>query len=365
MQLTKIHSNYFLIYSLFFIFSGIFAILANILFLKFSKNMGIRNNADDGTIIRWGSQSKPALGGISFYIIFLLSLECYFIFFSDNPNIFINKEFIGFLLASTIAFFMGLADDAYNTKPLIKITVQICCGIIFILSGLQINIFAIQALNYFITVFWVVGMMNSINMLDNMDAITTSVALVITLSAISIIIFHGDFSNFLLLALLGVSSALAGFLYFNWHPSKMYMGDSGSQFLGVFLAGIGIRFFWNDYSSEHQTGFKQIITTLLIFIMPIIDTSIVIINRLAKKKSPFIGGKDHTTHSLVYLGFKDKQVAIIFASITLISLLFIILIHQFVPIWNNYFTFFFGLYFVVVFFIFFYITKLRERKFKH
>lgn len=363
--MTHNNSNYYLIYFLFFIFSGVFAILANGLFLKFSKNLGIRNYNDDGTIIRWGSQSKPALGGISFYIIFLLSLESYFVFFAESPNILINKEFIGFLLGSTVAFFMGLADDAYNTKPLIKFSVQVGCGIIFIFSGIQINFFDIQMLNYFITVIWVVGMMNSINMLDNMDAITTSVALVICLSAIGIIFLYGDITNFILLALLGVASSLAGFLYFNWHPSKMYMGDSGSQFLGVFLAGIGIKFFWNDYPHSVETSFKQIVITLLIFIMPIVDTSIVIINRLSKKQSPFIGGKDHTTHSLVYLGLKDKQVALIFTFISVVSLLIIFCIHQFNVIWNYVYTFIFFAYFLLIFSVFLYITKLRERKFKN
>ena len=364
MQLFKIHSDYLLIYSLFFILSVIFSILANILFLKFSKNLGMRNYADDGTIIRWGSQSKPALGGISFYILFLLSLESYFIFFANSPSIFINKEFIGFLLASTTAFFMGLADDAYNTKPLIKLFVQILCGCIFILSGTQINFFAYEPLNYFITIFWVVGMMNSINMLDNMDAITTSVAVVICCSAIGIIYMHHDYTNFLLIALIGVAAALSGFLYFNWYPSKMYMGDSGSQFLGVFLAGIGIRLFWNDFPTSNSTSLKQIIITLLIFIMPIVDTTIVIINRLAKKQSPFIGGKDHTTHSLVYLGLKDKQVALLFTSISILSLFFVFLIHHILT-WNLYFAGAFIIYFLSVFFVFFYITKLRERKFNH
>src|SRR5258705_6874023 len=90
----------------------VISVLINKLFLRFVSTLGIRNN-NDGTIIRWGSQSKPSVGGFSFYIIFLLSIISYSILFDSN-QVFLNREFIGLLLATLLGFMLGLTDDAYN-----------------------------------------------------------------------------------------------------------------------------------------------------------------------------------------------------------------------------------------------------------
>ncbi|MFM9026573.1 MAG: MraY family glycosyltransferase, partial [Bacteroidota bacterium] len=220
-----------------------FSFLINRLFLRFVRTLGIRNQND--TVIRWGSQSKPAVGGFSFYILFLLSIITYSILF-DSSKVFLNVEFIGILLATMLGFLLGLADDAYNTRPFLKLMTQITCGIILMSTGTKISLSYLEPVNYIITIFWVVGMMNSLNMLDNMDAITTTVSISIILSALTMMIFGKDLSSVYFMILTGVMGALIGFLYFNWHPSKMYMGDTGSQFIGVFLAAIGIKYFWNS-----------------------------------------------------------------------------------------------------------------------
>ncbi len=123
-----------------------------------------------------------------------------------------------------------------------------------------------------------------------------------------------------------MTTSLIGFLYFNWWPSKMFMGDSGSQFIGAVLASMGIIFFWNiEPVSNDRYGFSmQIILPVLAFIVPIADTTTVVINRLSRGQSPFIGGKDHTTHNLVRLGMKDMQVALTIALICVISSVMII-----------------------------------------
>jgi UDP-N-acetylmuramyl pentapeptide phosphotransferase/UDP-N-acetylglucosamine-1-phosphate transferase len=108
------------LYIVFFVLAAIFSFLINNLFLKFSNNLGAHNITDE-TIIRWGSTSKPSLGGISFYIIFLFSISCYSIFVDSNRFL-LNTQVIGLLTSVTLAFLMGLADDAYNTKPLLKST---------------------------------------------------------------------------------------------------------------------------------------------------------------------------------------------------------------------------------------------------
>jgi UDP-GlcNAc:undecaprenyl-phosphate/decaprenyl-phosphate GlcNAc-1-phosphate transferase len=232
---------------------------------------------------------------------------------------------------------------------------------VLIFTGIYIRIFADEYLNYLITVFWVVGIMNSINMLDNMDAITTIVAINIVLGSILMIILHKDFENMHLIILIGVLSSLFGFIYYNWNPSKMYMGDTGSQFLGVFLAAMGIMYFWNDNYSLHPISpMRQLFTAVLAFLLPIIDTTVVVTNRLSKGKSPFIGGKDHTTHGLAYFGMTDRMVASTFAILSFISLCLIYYINQYLVRWTHLYTAIFSLYFLILLVFFFYITRNKK-----
>ncbi len=346
---------YLAVYGLFFGLSIVFSFLINSLFLKFVKTLGMHNKND--TVIRWGTQSKPAVGGFSFYIIFLLSIIIYSVFFDSN-QVFLSKQFIGILLASMLGFLIGLADDAYNTRPFLKFSTQVTCAIILMVTGTSINLSYLDILNYFITIIWVVGIMNSLNMLDNMDGITSTVSISIILSALAVMLFHHEYDSVYFMVLLGVMAALLAFLYFNWFPSKMYMGDTGSQFLGVFLAAIGIRYLWNaDPPTGDLISAKNLFLPIIVFIMPIIDTTTVVINRLGRGQSPFVGGKDHTTHALAYLGLSDRQVALVFWVLTLISLLLVIIMEQFLGEWNHNYTLLFSGYFLSMFGIFFYAAR--------
>jgi UDP-GlcNAc:undecaprenyl-phosphate GlcNAc-1-phosphate transferase len=332
-----------------------FALVLNGVLLRFSKTLGMRNPAGDA--IRWSSQHKPSVGGISFYLLFLLSIASYSVFFPQNQSL-MDKQLLGLLGSASLAFIMGLADDAYNTKPLLKLCAQITCGVILILSGTFINIFSDNIANYILTIFWVVGMMNSVNMLDNMDGITTVISINVLAFAILFAYLRDEYMHVYFLIMLGVLAALCGFLYYNWNPSKLFMGDTGSQFLGLFLAAIGINSFWNpgDFGLQHFHS-KQLFVAILIFIMPIIDTSIVVVNRIAKGRSPFIGGKDHTTHHLVYMGFSERKVAIIFAVIGFISAGLGFLMNAYIPNWGYLHVILFSAYFLSMLGGFYYITK--------
>lgn len=350
----------FWIFSFFFICIIGFTVLINTILLRFATNLGIRD--DKTTLIRWSKTSKPSLGGISFFITFFISLSAYSIFF-DSSHVLRNASALGLIITCTLGFLMGLADDAYNTKPLLKFSVQIFAGIIMILTDNYIQITPYEWLNYLLTILWVAGLMNSINMLDNMDAITTSVSIFIILMMMCVLAINHNYIGFEFFVLLGVGAGLIGFLFHNWHPSKMYMGDTGSQFLGVFLAWFSIKLLWNvhDY---HDTPiqFKQFSCVLIAFSLPIIDTGIVSINRIKRGQSPFVGGRDHTTHHLSYLGLTDSQVAMVFIGLSAISLFIIIAILRFVNQWEVLYTFLCVGYFVILFLIFYYITYLGEKK---
>jgi len=354
-------SSYYLIFFVtFFVVITIFSWLINSILLRFVKTLGTKNQEVES--VRWSAQTKPAIGGLSFFIVFLVSL-CVCMFFYDYENIISEPQIPGLLLSATLGFLMGLTDDAYNTKPVLKLSVQILCGVILIISGSTVHVFDSLWLNYILTLFWVVGIMNSINMLDNMDGIAASVGVFILAAPLVSMIASHHYTDVDFILMLGILASLVAFLYHNWNPSKMFMGDTGSQFLGVILAYIGINYCWNVGSDPNPSqGWYSFAALLTVFILPISDTLTVTINRLRRGQSPFIGGKDHTTHHLSYRGFSDVQVAKIFVVISAISVLLYTLFLIYIQPSDFFIIFSYLFYFLAVFSIFFSLTELNKKR---
>ena len=259
-------SNFAIYLTIIFIGCFAFSVIINFILLKFAQTLGVRGK--DVNQVRWSPTIKPSLGGISFFIIFLFAL----ILISLSPIQILGKhiQLIGIFISITLAFLMGLADDAFNTQPLVKLITQIICGLILVLSG---N---------------------------------------------GILIFENVFLNICVLA------TLIGFLLFNFHPSKMFMGDTGSQFLGLFLGYTSINLFWNNENVTTLINpvFFNSLLIALVFCIPLTDTITVIINRIKQGKSPFVGGKDHTTHHLFYKGITEKRIFILFLITTVVACVF-------------------------------------------
>ncbi len=337
---------------------GIFtSLVVNILLLRFSQSLGIRNNND--VTIRWSNQSKPSLGGISFYIVFLFAVIVFPIFDYVN-NIFHNTTFIMLFIGGALAFCMGLADDAYNTKPKIKLLVQILCGILLCLGECVMQVTTNDWVNYIGTIFWVVLLMNSLNMLDNMDGITGTICFFI-LSICQVSLLFNDDSNFTIWIALNfaILGGLLGFLYHNVNPSKLFMGDAGSQFIGFYVAFMSLFCVFNvgEIQADAIINWQGLSLIAMAFSVPFADTMSVVINRLSKGKSPMVGGKDHTTHHLVYKGWSDRQVWLIFLGISLVSSLVTVLFIQFGKEWSSFWWFASWLIPISVFVRLFFITR--------
>lgn len=302
---------------IYIIASFLLSILINWILIKFSLNLGVRNLSKEEEI-RWQSK-KPSIGGLSFYISFLIIYSIIATVWTSS-TILNNTQELSLLLSCTAAFIVGLIDDAKNTNPLLKLLGQIICGVIITSLGITIEISPNAIWNHLFTIFWTVFLMNSINMLDNMDGLTTLISIFI-LSALLII--SGTSSSPYFLHIACIVSVLFGFLYFNFNPSVIYMGDSGSQFLGVLLAHLSITTIWG-YRVEYGGYFQlnQFFLPLLIFTIPIFDTTTVFMHRLLRRQSPFVGGRDHLSHHLVYLGLSDKMAVF---TLGFINLVFIVL----------------------------------------
>ena len=348
--------NYPIILTSLFFLCFVFSLLINYILLRFAQTLGIRNKEEHQK--RWNNNAKPALGGISFYLIFLFAFI--FTLLLPHTKFGFNLQIVGILIAATLAFLMGLADDAFNTQPLLKFLTQVFCAFIIIFSGHSVVIFQNQFINYLITIFWVVGIMNSINMLDNMDGITTIVSIVIGFFIVSLNISLFNTDSYSTTLNLGVLGALFGFLIYNFHPSKMFMGDTGSQFLGLFLAVMGIDNCWNSPSAHLIAGFPlvNLLLVLLVFLIPLTDTFTVVFNRIRAGGSPFIGGKDHTTHHLFFRGVTEKRIAILFFLISSIgSFLAYLLVFRF-----SYTLFYISILYILLVFVSLYLNTVIKRK---
>lgn len=335
-----------------------FSYLLNVLMLRFSSNFGVQSRQAQG-VVRWGSTSKPTTGGISFYITFLLAAIVLLMLRPEGLNA--ANRLLPFFLSASLAFLVGLADDAYGTHPFLKLAGQACCGLILLAFGIRIHFFEIYALDALLTLFWVVGMMNSLNMLDNMDAVTATVSLSILVITLAMMVL-GDGVNHLFLLLAAIAGGFAGFLFMNWRPAKIYMGDTGSMFIGLSLAFFGILYFWNiETSPDNISYLRRGLIPLLAFLVPIMDTSFVTISRISRGISPLQGGKDHLTHHLAHLGVPEALIPVVLGMVSVLCGGIAIFARMLTPEWVPVYTLLFWLFPLSVALSFFFLYKKGER----
>ena len=252
---------------------------------------------------RWHKRPTALLGGISIYLASVISA---FIFGL------INKNAWGLFLGATFLFIIGLADDKFHFAPYIKLFAQIIAGCIIILFGIHIGLSLDITLSIPLTLLWIIGITNSFNLLDNIDGLSAGIAAIASLMLfVSSRLFY---NNPLGMFALVLSGAALGFLPYNFNPAKIFMGDSGSMFLGYCMAVISITGTARHISSLLITMFVPV----LILSVPIFDTIFVMIIRQLQGKRIFEGGKDHTSHRLVTLGLSQKKTVLLLYTISII-----------------------------------------------
>jgi UDP-GlcNAc:undecaprenyl-phosphate GlcNAc-1-phosphate transferase len=259
---------------------------------------------------RWHTQPTPTLGGVGMFIAFVVSLLP--VLFTELGRNLISQRW-SMLIAILIMFSIGLYDDFHPISPPVKLAFQIVAAtIVIFFGGITINFFRWPIANIFLTFFWLVGITNAINLLDNMDGLASGVSL-ITSMFLSFFFWRTGYPVLLVLSL-ALSGSILGFLVFNFPPAKIFMGDSGSMFLGFSLAVLAIA-----RRTQASNIFAIIGVPTLIFLLPILDTGLVAVTRLLRGQSPAVGGKDHTSHRLVAFGLSERQAVLVLYAIAIIS----------------------------------------------
>ena len=249
--------------------------------------------------LRWGfiaqpsargvhTRSTPRLGGVAIYLGCIVAL----LVFGDR---FYVAQVVSMLVGATLVSFLGVWDDRQSLRPLVKLAGQILAATILYVSGIRVGFLHNTYLNLAATMLWVVGITNALNLLDNMDGLSGGVATVACVFFLLLAAMSGQYLvASLAAALLG---ACLGFLYYNFNPATIFMGDSGSLFIGFMLAALGIKLRFPD-----NVSFVTWMIPVVVLWLPIFDTTLVVISRLRRGVNPLsTPGKDHTSHRLVLM----------------------------------------------------------------
>lgn len=270
----------------------------------------------------------PRLGGLA---IFMAFVGGYVII---SPALTAVKDYNsnavwGLLIGASIIVLLGSLDDKFNLSAKIKLLGQLIAASVVVSFGLKVELLNMpfgEALNInmnwlsiLITIVWIVGVTNAINLLDGLDGLAAGVSAIATATMMVIALLMGYIFVALLCAVL--LGSIIGFLFFNFHPAKIFMGDSGALFLGFCLATLSI------------LGFKQAmlvsyIVPLLILGVPLTDTLLAIVRRIINKKPISVADKGHLHHCLMEMGFSHRKTVLIIYGIAMIFSLCAIVIPQ-------------------------------------
>jgi UDP-GlcNAc:undecaprenyl-phosphate GlcNAc-1-phosphate transferase len=205
-------------------------------------------------------------------------------------------------------FAVGLVDDVRPLKPQTKLIPQIGLASLLTFFGYRLGWSDSMTIDVLLTMIWLVGVTNAMNLLDNMDGLCAGVAGVATLALlVGIYPASGPSANAILLALILGSSV--GFLLFNFHPASIFMGDSGALFLGLALATIGLQFPRETQATSNVLS--VVAAPLLVLLIPIFDTTFVTFSRIFSGRRPSQGGRDHSSHRLVAIGLPERTAVLV------------------------------------------------------
>lgn len=244
------------------------------------------------------ARPMPLIGGVAIYVAFIVSL----IVLGDRSYV---QEVVSIFAGATLCSFVGLWDDRVGLSPMVKLLMQVLAASILLLSGVRTQLPWLGPLNGAVTLLWVVGITNAFNLLDNMDGLAGGVGAV---AAAFFLLLAAMQRQYLVGALAaGLLGACIGFLVYNVNPASVFMGDSGSLFLGFMLASVGLKL---RFAGQPTTISWMI--PVVVLGLPIFDTALVTISRLRRGLNPLTTpGTDHTSHRLVRMGYTRREAVLI------------------------------------------------------
>ena len=255
----------------------------------------------------------PLMGGLAIFYGFVVSVICFAT---------IDKEVMGILVGCVIVVTTGIIDDITDMKAIVKLLCQILAAAVVVYSGVRIEHFANPFTQWFgapyivmdywvscaVTIFWIVGICNAVNLIDGLDGLAVGVSSIASIALLTLTLISENLNVAIITA--AVAGAGFGFLPYNFNPAKIFMGDTGALFLGFILACISV---------QGMLKMSAVITfaaPILILGLPIFDTVFVILRRLLTGKSPMQPDRGHLHHRLLDMGFSQRRVVAILYTLT-------------------------------------------------
>lgn len=243
----------------------------------------------------------PYLGGLSIYAAFWLGVGL------SMPNHI--AQLAAIVVAATLVMLLGLWDDRNGMSPLVKLIGQAIAGIIVFAAGIEFNVCEFAPINFGVSLLWIVGLSNAMNLLDNMDGLSGGSTLISSFFLFLLAVCNGQF----LVAGMSLSlmGACLGFLHYNFAPASIFMGDAGSLFLGFMTSVICMKL-----RPLMEGDLLSFIVAVTLLGLPVLDTSLVTIHRVMSGRKWYEGGKDHLSHRLCLMGLSRTNAVLVLYAVS-------------------------------------------------
>jgi UDP-GlcNAc:undecaprenyl-phosphate GlcNAc-1-phosphate transferase len=259
---------------------------------------------------RWRVAPTPLVGGLGIYA----GLAGGMWVSAAAGVVTLDRHFVGIFAGVSLLFVAGLVDDLRSLPPAAKLAAQVGAAAIVIATGTRVELFHTEWIAIPLAVVWLVGLTNAFNLLDNMDGLAGSLA-VIAAAFFAADAWLQHEPRLVLVIAAALAAAVLGFLPFNLRPGKSalaWMGDSGSQVIGFTLAALGLASSYTVASSTVAT----LVLPVLVLAVPILDTTLVTIVRVLEGRPVSQGGHDHSSHRLVSLGISETGAVVLLALVS-------------------------------------------------
>jgi UDP-GlcNAc:undecaprenyl-phosphate GlcNAc-1-phosphate transferase len=263
---------------------------------------------------RWHTRPTAMLGGTA---IFAGTVAMYAVLVPHTA------ESVIVIAASSILFVVGLVDDLLHIKPYQKLIGQMIGASLVVGTGLRMPLTGYELVDIWITVFWIIGITNAINLLDNMDGLAAGISAIAAVSLAWSFAVTGQTAELMLVSVF--VGALVGFLVFNFNPASIFMGDCGSMFVGFLLSTLVLL---NQTGGRSRGLITILAVPVLILFVPIFDTTFVTVLRKLWGRKASQGGRDHTSHRLVALGLTERSAVLMLYGFAIVAGVLSILVSQ-------------------------------------
>jgi UDP-GlcNAc:undecaprenyl-phosphate GlcNAc-1-phosphate transferase len=316
------------LYTIGFIAALLIAIFLTPIVKRFAIYSGAVDQPDKRKV---HTRIMPRMGGLAIYLAFVGA----FVIVSPVLSVFNLKPALGLAIGGLIITLTGALDDRYNLRPRWKVLGQLIAAAV-VVFGADLRIIHLSIpfsenmtinmdwLSVLITIVWIIGVTNAINLIDGLDGLAAGVSGIATLTIIVLAAIMGNITVILLGTIL--LGAIVGFLFYNFHPAQIFMGDTGSLFLGFSLATLS------------TMGFKEatiisLLVPVIVLGVPLADTVFAIIRRIVNKRPISTADKNHLHHSILALGFSHRKTVLVIYGISLVFGAVAVTLSQTLAVW--------------------------------